>query len=242
MNPSYRILRKSALQWAVRRRPSRRGRANYSAGMARSSLLPLPDYQRVYQVIYSVLQASGIATTSRACVLFASAGATLLREHYGLPATISAGCMALMVEEAGAQVVVYGRKTDNGFVADIEAFHAWVECDGWLIDFMAPIMGIALRADGHDWQIPRRMLQRRLADRLPSPGDIQHQGEFSASHDAALAEVLLDRQSVQFEDLLNVCQTWFRRPPKPLKPLAMADSHGPTKKLVLQAPSIDGVW
>lgn len=242
MNPSYRILRKSALQWAFRRRPSRRGRANYSAGMARSSLLPLPDYQRVYQVIYSVLQASGIATTSRACVFFASAGATLLREHYGLPATISAGCMALMVEEACAQVVVYGRKTDNGFVADIEAFHAWVECDGWLIDFMAPIMGIALRADGHDWQIPRRMLQRRLAHRLPSPGDIQHQGEFSASHDPALAEVLLDRQSVQFEDLLNVCQTWFRRPPKPLKPLAMADSHGPTKKLVLQAPSIDGVW
>ena len=84
--------------------------------MARRPLLPLPDYQRIYQVIYSVLVASGIATTHRACIFFASVGTMILREHYGLPATISAGCMALMLDEHKANVVIYGRVEDSVFL------------------------------------------------------------------------------------------------------------------------------
>lgn len=205
-------------------------------------LLALPDYQRIYQVIYSVLETSEIAVTHRACIFFATVGAKILREHYDLSATISAGCMALMVDEQRANVVVYGRDENGIFVNDEKAFHAWVECDGWLIDFMAPIMGAALRQDGIDWPIPRRMLQKRLDNRKSILGEIQHVGEFFASHDHALTDSLIEDQSVQFFDLMNVCLTWFRRPPKPLKEIALADSHGPTRKLTLRAPSIDGVW
>lgn len=77
--------------------------------MARSPLLPLPDYQRIYQITYSVLEASEIAIAHRACIFFASVGALILRDQYSLPATISAGRMALMVDEQKANVVVYGR-------------------------------------------------------------------------------------------------------------------------------------
>lgn len=210
--------------------------------MTRRPLLPLPDYQRIYQVIYSVLEASGIAVTHRACIFFAAVGANILRKHHGLPATISAGCMALMVDEELANVVVYGRDENGVFVNDEKAFHAWVECDGWLIDFMAPIMGVALRQDGVDWPVPRRMLQKRLADRKDSLSDVQHLGEFFASHDHFLTESLIDGQSVQFFDLINACLAWYRKPPKPLKEIALADSHGPAKKLTLRAPAIDGIW
>lgn len=210
--------------------------------MTRRPLLPLPDYQRIYQVIYSVLGASEIATTHRACIFFASVGTMILREHYGLPATISAGCMALMLDEHKANVAIYGRVEDGVFLNDKNAFHAWVECDGWLIDFMAPIMGVALHEDGHGWHAPRRMLQKRLADRKSSIGEIQHVGEFFISHDRSLTESLIDGQSVQFGDLMKVCLAWFRRPPKPLKDVALADSHGQTKTLVVRAPSIDRVW
>ncbi len=148
----------------------------------------------------------------------------------------------MMVDEQKAHVVVYGRDEAGVFVSDKDAFHAWVECDGWLIDFMAPIMGIALRADGRNWSVPRRMLQKRLSERKATLGDIQHAGDFFASHDSALADSLLDRQGVQFSDLMNACMAWYRRPPKPLKDIALADSHGPTKRLVARAPSIDGVW
>ena len=210
--------------------------------MARRPLLPLPDYQRIYQVTYSVLEASEIAITHRACIFFAAVGTMILREHYSLPATISAGCMALMVDEQKANVVVYGREENGAFVNDKDAFHAWVDCNGWLIDFMAPIMGVALLEDGCDWHVLRRMLQKRLTDRKASLREIQHVGEFFISRDRSLAESLIDRQSVQFGDLMETCLAWFRRPPKPLKDIALADSHGPTKTLVMRAPSIDGVW
>jgi hypothetical protein len=205
-------------------------------------LLSLLDYQRIYQVIFSVLEASEVAVTHRACIFFAIVGAKILREHYNIPATISAGCMALMVDESRANVVIYGRNENGHFVNDKNAFHAWVECNGWLIDFMSPIMGISLQHDGIRWPVPRRMLQKSLEDQKITLGEVQHIGEFFVSHDHALTESLIEDQSVQFFDLMNVCLAWYRRPPKPLKDIGLADSHGPTKKLVLRAPSIDGVW
>ncbi len=204
--------------------------------------IALPDYQRIYQVAYSVLETSGIAVTHRACIFFASVGALLLRDHYKLRATISAGCMALMVDEAKANVVLYGREENGLFVSDEEAFHAWVECDGWLVDFMAPILGESLLAEGRDWQVPRRMLQKPLQRRKHDPRAIQQLGEFFLHHDSDLAERLLDKQTVQSKDLVRTCQAWFRRPPKRLPALMLADTHGPTRRLVLHAPSIDGVW
>lgn len=210
--------------------------------MTQGLLLPLVDYQRIYQVIYSVLQASEIATTHRACIFFAGAGALILREHYGLRATFSAGAMAMMVDEETARVAAYGRIEEARFVSDKQAFHAWVECDGWLIDFMAPIMGVALRESGHDWQIPRLMLQKPLAAAKAAVEDIQHVGDFVVHHDRSLAQSLVAAQSDQFEDLLTVCLAWFRRPPKSLNRIAMADSRGARTTLAVNAPLIDGVW
>lgn len=211
--------------------------------MASKPLLPIADYQRIYLVLYSVLQASEIAITHRACFFFASVGAVILREAYGWPATISAGCMALMIDKARADVVVYGRQEESGeFVVDQDGFHAWVECRGWLIDFMSPILGDALQEDGRTTAVPRRMLQKRLSDAKASLGAIQHVGDFFVRHDKGLAESLVDSQPIQFHDLMHVCRSWYVRPPKPLKPMLMGDSHGPAKMLVARAPVIQDVW
>lgn len=204
-------------------------------------LLPLPDYQRIYQVIYSVLEATQAVNTHRACIIFTIAGTLILREHYKLPATISAGFMGLMVDEKSSTVAMYGRM-GNAPESDNQAFHAWVECDGWLIDFMAPIMGVAFKEDGHALNVPRRMLQKPLSARKASPDELQTVGDFYLDHDAALAESLIDTQSAGSIDLAEVCVAWFRRPPKALKEIALGDSHGKPKQLVLRAPSIDGVW
>ena len=79
-------------------------------------LLALPDYQRIYQVIYSVLEASEVARTHRACILFTIAGTLILREHYKLvpgaqplsakrgPVGCAAGTTALC--DVGARSVV----------------------------------------------------------------------------------------------------------------------------------------
>lgn len=167
----------------------------------------------------------------------------ILREHYKLPATLSVGSMALMVDETKANVVVYGRLEEGQWVYDADGFHAWVECNGWLVDFMAPIMGMALEEDGASFGVPRNMLQKPLADRKFDPKAIQHVGEFYCQSDKTLAESVLDSQGVEFTDLLNVCVTWFRKPSKALPPIALGgtDEKNP-KPLVLKAPSIMGVW
>lgn len=92
--------------------------------MAKRHPLPLQDYQRIYQVAYSVLETPGIAVTHRACIFFASIGALLVREHYKMSTTISAGCMTMMVDEVNAGVVPYGREEEGAFVSDESAFHA----------------------------------------------------------------------------------------------------------------------
>lgn len=204
-------------------------------------LLPLPDYQRIYQVIYSVLAATQAATTHRACILFTIAGTLILRKHYQLPATISAGFMGMMVDEKCSTVAMYGRM-GNGPESDNQAFHAWIECDDWLIDFMAPIMGVAFKENGRTLNIPRRMLQKPLSARKTSPDELQKVGDFYLDHDPALAESLIDTQSAGSIDLAKVCVAWFRRPPRALKELALGGNQGTPKKLVLRAPSIDGVW
>lgn len=210
--------------------------------MPKRPLIPLADYQRIYQIAYSVLEASGIANTHRACIFFASVGVLILREHYQLRATLSVGGMALMVDEAKANVVVYGHEENGEWAHDSNGFHAWVECDGWLIDFMAPIMGQSLREGGSTFVVPRKMLQKPLMSRQPTPHAIQHEGEFFCCSDPSLAESILDSQGVQFEDLLKVCLAWFRKPPKALPQISLAATNTVPKPLVLKAPSIQGVW
>ncbi len=206
-------------------------------------LLPFTDYQRIYQVIYSVLEASASARTHRACLFFATAGMLILRKHYKLEATFSAGSMALMVDEETASVVVYGRLENDEWVYDANGFHAWVECEGWLIDFMAPIMGNALKEDGHAARIPRNMLQMQLEKAKPSPSAIQHVGEFFCHHDSAIAETILDSQPAAFFDLLKVCEAWYQRPPKKVPQFAMgASDFGRPIPLQLRAPAIEGSW
>lgn len=205
--------------------------------------LPFKDYERIYQTIYSVIKSAGLAR-HRACLTFATAGMLLLRNHYGLDATISAGSMALMVDEESALVVVYGRQVNGQWIYDTKGFHAWVEVDGWLVDFMAPIMGQALIEDGCNFNVPRRMLQKPLTDQKNYAEEVQHEGEFFCYHDKAVTESLIDRQSHEFFNIIDVCQHWYRRPPAGMPPLArrLNGPSGSKSVVPLQAPSIDGVW
>jgi hypothetical protein len=214
------------------------------ARMAKGNrLLPLADYQRIYQVVYSVLQESGGLSAHRACLFFAGAGMMILREHYKLDASLSAGGVALMVvDEPKSQVIVYGRDREGLFVGEKDAFHAWVQCDGWLLDFMAPILGTAIRKDGHNWKVPRYMLQKPLSEGKEAVGDIQQAGDFCLSPNPDLTRHVIERIGKLEEKLLTMCLAWYRRPPKPLPPLGMADHRGSTRKLVLKAPSVDGAW
>jgi len=204
--------------------------------------LALPDYQRIYQVAFSVLQTSGVAVTHRACLFFACAGALIMRDHYGMKATISGGGLALMVDAARKNVLVFARPDSSGWTADTSAFHVWNECNGWLIDFMAPIYGHSAKEDGAGFFVPARMMQKKLITTCEHPEALGQSGDIWCRHDPDLVNELIDAQPALFGDLLSTCSAWFRRPPRALAQLALADSQGPAKKLELRAPAIVGAW
>lgn len=201
--------------------------------------LPLADYQRIYQVIYSVLTAAE-GRAHRACSFFSVVGVTLLRDHYKLEATISAGLAVYQLTPDN--VLFFGRREGDRLVADGDAYHAWVEVDGFAIDFMAPLFADVAREEGMP-RAPRRMFQKSLAamkglDEVSAPGD------FMLQHEKQTASDVIDHFGARAGhfDLMKVCQTWFERPPRQLRQMGMADSDGGRTMLTLRAPAIEGVW
>lgn len=206
-------------------------------------LLPFADYCRIFRVIYSVLD--GRAHTHRACIFFAVAGTLLLRRHYRLKALPVAGAAAYMVDASKALVATFGQFEDDMLVATPDAFHCWVECDGYAIDFMAPIFRENLNGAGIMEAIPRRMFQRPLAEMAVSSHELTADGAFSLFPDQKRTMDVIESFEAKHSsgDLANICAHWYRRPPKRIpQTLDMANDLGTIQRLSLQGPEISGVW
>src|SRR5262245_48945177 len=122
-------------------------------------LLPFIDYERAFRVMYSVLTSVG-AITTRSCLFFSIAGALILQRFYNKRAFPIAGSFSYFVDQpdlhSGAPILV--SYTNNRSSRD--KFHCWIECEGWVIDFMSPLFREALAIAGSDIAIPRRMFQK----------------------------------------------------------------------------------
>lgn len=206
-------------------------------------LIPFADYCRMFRVIHSVLD--GRAHDNRACIFFAVAGTLLLRRHYKLNALPVAGAARYMVDAETAQAVTFGRFEGDRLVATPEAFHCWVECDGYAIDFMAPIFPESLAAAGIRQAIPRHMFQRRLAEMAKTTDELTRDGDFSLFPDQQRTMEVIQNFDAKHAsgDLANTCAHWYRRPPKKIAPtLDVANAAGAVQRLTLHGPEIAGVW
>lgn len=206
-------------------------------------LLPFADYCRIFRVIYSVLD--GRANTHRACIFFSIAGTLLLRRHYKLNALPVAGAAAYMVDSSKALVATFGTFNDERLVATPDAFHCWVECDGYAIDFMAPIFRENLDAAGIAQSIPRQMFQRPVVEMAETSDGLTYDGAFSLFPDQKRTMDVIDSFEAKKSsgDLANICAYWYKRPPKRIpQTLEMANDLGQVERLILQGPKISGVW
>ena len=123
-------------------------------------LLPLPDYDRIFRVLHSAIDER--SHTGRACVFFAMVGTEILRKYYKLNAVPLTGAAAFAVNAKESSVLTFGRFENDRLISASDAFHCWIECDGFAIDFMAPIFQESMQSSGHQNIVPRRMFQRRL--------------------------------------------------------------------------------
>ena len=214
------------------------------AGARLRPLIPLADYQRLFRVIHSVLH-SVEAEIPASPFFFSVTAAQILKQVYKLNAFPVAGAAFYQVDAAGS-ALSFGVIGDDGTIgSNPEHFHAWVQCEGYAIDFMAPDFRELLAAAGHPLPVPRRMFQKDLARMAASSTALAAPGDFFLVPDLALTRDLLEQLMTKkaLGNLSRLCHSWYRKPPRSMPDdLALEGPDGEITRIVLQPVSIDGVW
>jgi len=209
-----------------------------SKATTKKFILTLPEYGRIFQTIYSILE--GRANTPQACLFFASAGALILNKHYKIPARAVGGAFMLCTD-SDPSVLVIGKIINGILVSDGDGFHFWIQTENHVIDFMAPIFNEAIEGKGFNKSIPRKMFQRSIDDEVASPDDLSKSGDYFANPNLELTDELIDNFLDHYSntDLLLACDHWFKKHPKKMESMSLRDGRDP---LQLSAPTVTGAW
>ena len=208
-------------------------------------LIPLADYQRIFRVIHSVLS-SVEADIPAASFFFSVTAAQILKKFYKRNAFPVAGAAFYLVDRAQGAALSFGAIADDGVISsNHDAFHAWVQCDGYAIDFMAPVFQELLAAAGHAMPVPRRMFQKNLARMSASHTALAAPGDFFLAADLALTRTMLQQFMAKkaLTNLSEVCLDWYRKPPRSMPDdLALQGAEGEISRIKLIGTAVDGVW
>jgi Protein of unknown function (DUF2026) len=206
-------------------------------------LIPFPDYCRIFRVIYTVLDER--AKTHSACIFFAMAGAALLRKYYKFDAVAVCGAAVYAVGSDDGVVATFGKVENNELTATADAFHCWVECKSYVIDFMSPIFQENLHEHGCLTTVPRRGFQKPLAAMSPTLPHNFHEGVFHlvGSRERTEAMIKTFGEEPASGDLVNLCLHWYRRPPRRIdSTFDIEDDLGNIALLKLHGPDVAGFW
>lgn len=203
--------------------------------------LTLPEYERIYQLIYSVLD--GRANTPHACMFFAITSSMILNKHYKIPATPVAGAFLLCVDPN--PFVISIAKNENGTVtSDRSGFHMWIQTETHAIDFMTPIFKESIKSSGNGMTVPRKMFQRPLSEETDLIEELTKPGDYFTIPNPELTKELIDSFTDRDGnmDLVLAADRWFEKYPKKMDDLSLMDDLGKVHKLILSAPPIKGAW
>ena len=142
--------------------------------MSNKTHLKLRDFNLITVATQSILRSTAIPSyfpdLERSCTMFAFCGALTLTQTYRIPAKVFAG--NFFVRQPGSDIVLsYAEgETVEGDSAR-QGFHAWVQTDTHIIDFMSPLYPNIVERHpqaSHTEKLERRMLQIRLDDQAQS--------------------------------------------------------------------------
>jgi hypothetical protein len=207
-------------------------------------LLPLTEFNRVYQVVHGVLLGIPEANAEKACTLFATFGAYVLKREYGIDARVVAGAFSFAMSD-GDEVAFFGRIENDQLVSANDAFHMWVQTETHVFDFMAPIYREAFAAKPGPTPLPRKMMQRRLEEEAPGLDALRQAGNFRCYFNPDLTQELVDHffDRQLNTDLLNVATAWYgKRRARQARTFAMADEKGALTHLALATTIANGAW
>lgn len=203
-------------------------------------LLKLKDYERIYKVINSVIRNEG-ADPSISCLFFSAYGSYILRHHYKLEAHPRAGLASYHVG-GNNDALLFAEESEGQITGYLDAFHCWVEVEGWVIDFMAPAF-----KDIKELQckIPSLMFQKRASEMVGSLTELRKKGDFylesTIESTAKHMKVLGTKKA--YQDLAEICVQWYSKPPKKIHPfIGIEDQNGKRNKVSLAGYSVVGAW
>lgn len=206
--------------------------------------MTLPDFERAFQVIYSVINNEG-ANMAKSCLYFGFMGAAILRKHYKVPARAAVGS-AVFKLDASNDVLALAEKDRNGnIVASQNGFHCWVVTDQWVIDFSAPLFREMLELCGIRKVIERKMLQKPLSTTQGHLNFLKNPGDVALTEDQALTSYFAQKQQTFKinEDLEGIAVQWFQRSPKKMiAQIRIGNAKGDIRQVKLSGPRISGAW
>lgn len=204
-------------------------------------VLPLSDYNRIYQVVHGVLQ--GRDDIRNVSALFAIVGALVLKQHYGILARPVAGGFALCVEPG--KNLILGRDAEGKVEYDADVFHMWVETRTHILDFSAPTYPEMAQAAGFGVTVPCKMFQKKVEEEAPQIETMYGLGDFVAYPDHQLSEKLLDglTRDPAYAESIKLATQWFgRRRQKQMTDITYIGGDGAEHSLSLPNTQVRGSW
>lgn len=181
-----------------------------------------------------------------------------MHKHYKRNAKVICGGGAVMLDHKTEAVLSWFTLAEDGSLKVApEAFHAWIECDGWLIDLMAPnyresMIGVAVKPIGYQEGEapavsipPRKMLIKQISRTEGSFNDMKKSGDCVFVGDRDITTSIIDRafERPQFGDILHIAQTWHRPfPEKMSSSITITDDLGELTTIKLIKRELVGAW
>ncbi|KFB77872.1 DUF2026 family protein [Candidatus Accumulibacter cognatus] len=209
--------------------------------MIRSPLLvPLADFERIFRTIHGVLVAKGFQSPEKCCQFFSIVGATILDKHYGLKAVPCFGVAAFNVglQKHIAFASVNGCPSVNGF-------HAWVESEGWIVDFSSPLLSELAEKAGIG-SCGRKMFQKPAVESAPSIEELDSELSFYVAPYQDFSAKRIDAffESKLYVDVLYYCVNWYKRPPQKMNEPVLVGQNikGEPECAFLSPFRVNGAW
>jgi hypothetical protein len=207
-------------------------------------LIPLPDYQRIFRVVKTVLD--GIdSDPSHSCIFFSVAGAAILRKFYKTECSPVAGAAFYVIDGENRDVLTFAKIDDGNPVSSEDAFHCWVQTKDYIIDFMAPLFVESMQAVGFTSTCSRKMFQKHKHTMALAHTELRKSGDFYMKPDIDLTNEILKRFFSRRDttDLVEVCLQRYKKPPKEmLSRLTMGVSDSQDINMKLTGLTVNGAW
>jgi hypothetical protein len=171
-------------------------------------------------------------------------GAAILFRHYEIAARPIFGAAFVLLHETSRDILSYGMLEGDDANGDPDHYHAWVYTGEYVIGFIAPLYGDAMRSKGNIKHVPSWMLQLPKSTLVDHHYKLQRQGDYHFFANSALSQYMVQYflQEPMYRDLVDIITRWYRKPPEAMLPFQTRSFSGKLRRAALDRLSVTGSW